>query len=274
MNPVLLSENVSRVLLAVMAAAALAHLWLAARSERRLSHGLHAATAAGLLYLLGGRALGWDFLPREALCLFFAALFALAALAVWRGQERVAAMIEPSAMAYVFAPLDYWRPPVSAVLLLYFLWTLIGWLQGAEAPVEENGADHRPPLFPPKRARGLRELAGAAVAGTLVYVFALGVVRAPVAAPPQEQAAPAADAESHAEETPPAEAQTVRAQEPEAPAPAPVIYKAKAGETLTSIARKLYGKADRLPALLAVNPGLKPAARLKAGQAIHLPAGR
>ncbi len=140
-----------------------------------------------------------------------------------------------------------------------------GWLKGSE-PVEDTRRDDpRPPLFPPKRVRGVREFAGAALAAAFVYVFAMGTGRAPVAPAPepvaQEQSAPEPAA---AEETP-ADAAAATAKEQTQ------SYTAKAGETLRSIARKLYGKPEKWRALAEANPGVKPNAKLKAGQAIRLP---
>jgi LysM repeat protein len=301
MNPDLLSANVSLAFLAVVAIAMLAHLSQLA-GEHRLLNGLYAATAAGLVYLFGSKALGWSFLPREALFALYAGLFVVVAgLALLRrGKDGdipwIGLLIEQAAMAYIFAPLNYWKPPLSALLLLYFLLELFNWLKGREEAVA-NGAekDHRPPLFPPKRVRGAREFAAAAAAAALVYVFAMGVNRAPIAGEPEAQAKveqtsaepsaeaaepsaeAAAPAESQSAETPAATeeakpAETAQAPEAAAPPPAPAeTYTAKAGDTLKSIARKLYGKTNKLAALSSANPGVKPATKLKAGQVIRLP---
>lgn len=299
MNPDLLSANVSLAFLAVVAVATLAHLSQIA-GKRRLLHGVYAATAAGLVYLFGAKALGWNFIPREALFVLYAFLFAVVAgVALMRRGENddvrwIGLLIEQAAMAYIFAPLNYWKPPLSALLLLYFLLELFSWLKGGEAAAAESEeSDHRPPLYPPKRVRGVQEFGAAAAAAALVYVFAMGAGRAPVASAPDEpaveqsaaEAPPTAEAPAPAEsasaETPPAEeskpAETAQATEtpPPSAAPAPTApadtYVAKAGDTLKLIARKLYGKANKLSALVAANPGVKPATKLKAGQAIKLP---
>jgi hypothetical protein len=174
MNPDLLSADVSLGLMAPVAAALVAHLSQIA-GPHRLRHALYAATAAGLFYLFGGRALGWSFLPREALALAFGALFVFVATNAWRADEEEpeiawgGLLVETGAMAYLFAPLSWWKPPVSALLLLYFLIELFTLLKGREEYAAGAGQDHRPPLFPPKRTRGLRELASAAAAAALVY---------------------------------------------------------------------------------------------------------
>lgn len=305
MNPDLLSANVSLALMAIVAIAALAHLSQLG-GRHRLQHAVYAATALGLLYLFGGKALGWSFLPREALMAVYAGLFLIvAALAALRPNVDLEApwtglLIELAAMAYIFAPLSFWKPPISALLLLYFVVALFGWLKGREQPVAEaSGKDHRPPLFPPERVRGVKEIAAAAATVALVYIFAMGTGRAPVAPPPEEQAAAEQPAESvaSAEATPDAateakpddtatqaapEATTSAAPEatasaaPEAPpaekaAPVADTYTANAGDTLKSIAKKLYGKANKLSALTAANPGVKATAKLKTGQIVKLP---
>lgn len=300
MNPDLLSANVSMALLAVVAIAMLAHLSQLG-GKHRLLHGLYAATAAGLVYLFGAKAFGWSFLPREALLAVFGLLFVVVAgLALLRRKANSdipwgGLLIELAAMAYIFAPLSFWKPPLSALLLLYFLLELFSWLKGREESVAEGELnDHRPPLFPPKRVRGVREFAAAAAAAALVYVFAMGTGKAPVAPAPEEQtqAEQPVEASASAENPAPTENQTAEApstpaDEPkptetaQAPDPAspPAVpaerpddsYTAKAGDTLKSIARKLYGKTNKLSALAAANPGVKPTAKLKAGQIVKLP---
>lgn len=295
MNPDLMSASVSLAFAAVLAIAMLAHLSQLS-GKNRLLHGLYAATAAGLFYLFASKALGWSFIPREAWLAFYGLLFVVVAgLALrFRGREGAGVpwgglLIEQAAMAYIFAPLAYWKPPLSALLLLYFLLELFSWMKGREEFVAEaTEKSSRPPLFPAKRVRGVKEIAAAAAAAALVYVFAVGTGRAPVAPPPEEQqvateqpaevAAPAdsgsAEKTATPEEPSPAEAaQTpAPAPSPAAPAEAPAgSYVAKAGDTLKSISRKLYGKANKLAALMAANPGVKPAAKLKEGQLIQLP---
>lgn len=307
MNPDLLSASVSIAFMAIVAAALLAHLSQLA-SRRRLLHGLYAVTAAGLFYLFGEKALGWSFIPREALLAVYAALFVtVAGMALLRrikgGGEQIpwiGLMIEQAAMAYIFAPVNYWKPPLAALLFLYFLLELVGWIRGSEEAVPQTGEDieHRPPLYPPKRVRGLKEVALAGAAAALVYVFAAGTARVPegdkaeetAAAPVENAESQTAEAPAAPEESAPAEAaqapeaatpeeskpaQTAQAPEaatpPAGPAAPADAYTAKAGETLKTIARKLYGKADKLKALAQANPGVKPTAKLKAGQVIKLP---
>lgn len=305
MNPDLLSANVSLAFMAIVAAALLAHLTQLA-TRRRLLHGVYAATAAGLLYLFGTKALGWNFIPREVLLAVFAALFVavagVARLRRGKGEEIpwIGLLIEQGAMAYIFAPVTYWKPPLAALLLLYFLLELFGWLKGREetSATAAETRDPRPPLFPPKRVRGVRELALAGAAAALAYVFAMGTGKAPAPPAPEEQASveqPAAEPSSSAETSSSAENETAEApapleeskppetaQAPEAatppdaapaekPAAPEATYTAKAGETLKTIAKKLYGKTDKLRALTAANPGIKPGAKLKAGQVIKLP---
>lgn len=277
MNPDLLSAPVSLVFMGIVGAALLG---LAAIRRHPVLRLAGAAAAAGLLYIFGMSAFGWSFLPREALFALYAALFSGAAAVVLTrrakgdviGFPAPAILIQQGAMAYIFAPVGFWRPLLSLLLLGYFLFEAIGWLKGSEAPVADAGPKNfRPPLVPPKRIRGPREFALAGLSAAFVYVFAMGTGRPPVAPPPEplreEQAAPVSEAPTAtAGDESPTTATEEAAKPPEAPA-----YTAAAGETLKSIAKKLYGKPGDWRALAAANPGLKPAARLKAGQIVKLP---
>ncbi len=73
------------------------------------------------------------------------------------------------------------------------------------------------------------------------------------------------------------QAATQRPREPEPPLaalpPAKAdVYTVAAGDTLKSIAKKLYGKPEKWRAIAKANPGLKGGYKLKAGQVIiYLP---
>ncbi len=270
MSPDLLSAPVSLVFAIMAGASLLALLAIAGARRHPALYLTDAAAAAGLLYLLGASAFGWRFLPREALFALYAAVFSgVAATALTRlardavGFPVRTILIRQGAMAYLFAPIDFWRPLLSVLLMGYFLFEAMGWLKGSEAPVPTTGdKDFRPPLFPPKRIRGPREFALAGVGAAFVYVFAMGVNRPPVAPPP----------EPPPQETTASEEPTTAAPVEEAKAPeAAQTYTARGGETLKSIARKLYGDPAKWRALATANPGLKPASKLKAGQEIRLP---
>lgn len=306
MNTDLLSANVSLAFMVVTGAAVLA-LLIQMFVRARFLDATEALVAAGLFYLFGIGAFGWSLIPREALFALYALVFAtLAAFAIRRRARREdirsplgAILMQQAAMAYLFAPLGVWKPLISALLLIYFLVDMVRRLMGGEPAVAARDAagntDHRPPLFPAKRVRGVREFALAGAAAAFAYVFAMGTSRAPVPPPPAEQAreepsasdatatheAPATPetGETRAEggveppkEQPASEAPSA-APQPGSPAAAPAeSYTAAKGETLKSIARKLYGKTEKWREIATANPGLKPAAKLKAGQVIKLPA--
>ncbi len=298
MTPDLLSANVSMVFMAIVAAALLAHLSQIAKPDR-LIHALYAVTAVGLFYLFGAAAFGWNFIPPAIWFGLYAALFiGVAAVAAMRrnqtGGESVpyaSLMIEQAAMAYMWAPATYWKPPLAALFLLYFILETVGWLRGRHpAPqADEELEARRPPLIPPKRIRGLREFALAGAAAAMVYVFGVGTGKSPVAAKPPEQSvneqagaespAPQADEAAQTEAAQPeaVPATESASKEPETPAapaeqPAPAkSYTAAAGDTLKSIARKLYGKPEKWRAIANANHGLKLSGKLKAGQIISLP---
>ena len=248
---------------------------------------MDALTCAGLLYLFGSRALGWNALPREALSALFGVLavgvMAYGAIRDARGEDagfpwRLTAL-QAAAMAYLFGPFAFWRPAASLLLLFFFLLETMRWLAGTEeAEAAEEQAQRKsphPPLFPPRRQRGVREFALAGTAAVLAYVFFSGIGRAPLA-PPPESPAPAAEATN--ESPAPAEATMetagARAENaapvaepvaPDAPPPVPPDYTTVAGDTFKSIAKKLYGKPEKWRALAAANPAVKPGRRIQGG---------
>jgi nucleoid-associated protein YgaU len=298
MNPDLLSAPVSMVFMAIVAAALFAHLSRITGPDRFL-HAAYAATAAGLFYLFGSAAFGWSFIPREALFGLYALLFvAVVAVALIRRNATdvpvASLLIQFAGVAYMWAPENYWKPPLAALFLIYFVIETAGWVRGRQPARDADADTRRPPLVPPRPVRGVSEIALAGAAAAMVYVFGAGMGKAPVAAtPPAEQASAAPNETAAAEndaaaqpegaaESQPAPMETA-AKEPEAapaeqaaapeaaPEAAPDNYTALAGDTLKSIARKLYGKSDKWRAIAKANPGLKPGARLKAGQVVALP---
>jgi phage tail protein X len=272
MSPDLLSAPVS-MLFAAIAGAALVALLAIARARRHPALYLtDAAAAAGLLDLFSASAFGLTLAPRELLFALYAAVFSgVSALTLSRMARDAAIgfpvrtiLIRQGAMAYIFAPVGFWRPLLSLLLMGYFLFEAMGWLRGSEAPIPQTGEkDFRPPLFPPRRIRGPREFALAGLSAAFVYVFAMGVNRLPDAPPPE----PPRQEEAAVSEEPATAAPVEVARAPEAGQ----TYTAVAGETLKSIAKKLYGDPAKWRALAAANPGLRAKAKLKAGQTVNLP---
>ncbi len=125
MNPDLLSPNASIGFMAILSVALLAHLSRIV-GPHRLVHLIYAVTAAGLLYLFGARAFGWAFVPRWLLLALYTALSIAVVTTVVVRKARDgeagffwgAMLIQQAAMAYIFAPFIYWKPPISALLLL------------------------------------------------------------------------------------------------------------------------------------------------------------
>jgi nucleoid-associated protein YgaU len=207
----------------------------------------------------------------------------------------------------MFAPDSFRKPPVTAALFLYFIFEALIWLRGREAqePEPSVGANdrERPPLFTPKRRRGLAE-ASLATAGIAVAFLLVAVPQAaheasePDSAQQQqseiEQTAaigettnseePAPEANPSAtndepkpgsQESEPAEAAPqVAGNAPVEPPPTaardPGVYTARAGDTFKSIARRLYGETSKWRAIAERNPDLK-SKKLRAGQLVNLP---
>lgn len=208
-----------KILIATLAAALLFHLSRLA-GPRRLLHAAYAATAAGLIYILGSAAFGWRSGADTALLWVYGALFALVGVYAARrraqlgaiGLPWLSALIQQGVMAYMFAPDWFRKPPVTFLLLVYFALEVVVWLRGREEetdPLVIEDADSRPPLFPPKRRRGLTEAALAAVSVAIVYLLFVGP------RPTEQPAAQTASEEEEVEQTAAIE-EAASAQEPAA----------------------------------------------------------
>ena len=198
----------------------------------------------------------------------------LAAIAILRkaredetGEPLASALIEQAAMAYLFvSPAQLEAGVVGASRDVFSLIVATGWLKGSE-PVEEKKPRRSPPaaLSAQARARGdgirrrrarggvclcLRDGDGQGPGRAGARARRTGAIARPSLRPPKRRR-PTTAAATAKEQT--------------------QSYTAKAGDTLRSIARKLYGKPEKWRALAEANPGVKPNAKLKAGQAIRLP---
>lgn len=313
MNWDLASAYLPMILIAALAAAFVFHL-TRLMGPGRFLHAAYAASAAGLIYILGAERFGWRIAVEPALLWVYVALFALVAVYAARRRAKfgviglpwLSALIQQGVVAYMFAPDWFRKPPVTAVLFLYFAFEALAWLRGREE--EEKGAlaaadaAARPPLFPPKRRRGPAEISLAAVALAIAYLLFIGphpVVEAPEAATAEgttgaegeqsvaseEPAAPEGQETASAETQPsepesekalgaaPEPSPTVAARESEAAPPAAKadeVYAARAGDTFKSIAKRVYGTANKWRALADANPEVK-AKKFRAGQLIKLP---
>lgn len=295
------------ILIAALVAALAFHL-SRMLGRQRLVHAAYAAAAVGLIYLLGAGAFGWDFGGQGALLWVYLAFFILAiAVAARRrlalgaiGLPWASALIQLGVVAYMLAPEPFRKPPVTAALFLYFLFEAVVWLRGREEePAQASDEDDRkrPPLFPPPRRRGVAEASVAVAALAVAYLLFVGPHPSTVGSdsPAAQQHEPQVELAAVADETSASEEQTANAAgneartneseaaepakaagaEPSAPpAPAaakdPGVYTARAGDTFRSIAKRLYGSANKWRALADANPELK-AKKFRAGQLIKLP---
>jgi len=303
------SDYPALILIAALAAPLIFHL-SRILGRQRWVHAAFAAAAAGLIYLLGEAAFDWRFDGQGALLWVFLALFVVAgAIAVRRratlgaiGLPWLSALIQLGVVAYMFAPEPFRKPPVTAALFLYFLFEAAVWLRGREQepPTPAGGDDRkRPPLFPPPRRRGVAEVSVGVAALAIAYLLIVGPHPIDVgpgaataqqqepqiepaaaggeSAPSEEQAANGAGDEARIGESAanePAEAAKA-ASEPSAPPPSaaakdPGVYAARAGDTFRSIAKRLYGSANKWRALADANPDVK-VKKFRAGQLIKLP---
>ncbi|QGM92902.1 LysM peptidoglycan-binding domain-containing protein [Methylocystis rosea] len=306
------SAYVAVVLMAALAAAMPFHL-SRILGPQRLLHAAYAAAALGLFYLLGATAFGWTFERQGVLLWAYLVFFLLAAgIAARRrmmlgaiGLPWLSALIQLGVVAYMFAPDSFRKPPVTAALFLYFIFEALVWLRGREAQetAPSAGANdrERPPLFMPKRRRGLAEASLAAAAIAIAFLLVAGPQAAhigPEADPAQQEARTeetAPSVETATSEEPAAEAnrsatneepktesrESASADAPQAVGQAtvepsataakdPGVYTARAGDTFKSIARRLYGETSKWRAIAERNPDLK-SKKLRAGQLVNLP---
>jgi hypothetical protein len=250
----------------------------------------------------GQGALLWVYLALFAAAAAIAARRRLTLSAI--GLPWLSALIQLGVVAYMFAPESFRKPPVTAALFLYFVFEALVWLRGREAdaaPLAEADSRERPPLFPPQRRRGLAEVSLATAAVAIAFLLVAGPQRARIDAesesaqqeePQVEQTAsnetPSAGESALEANAPPDEAAKTgnavsEAQDgaPQVAARAPVeagpttardpgVYAARAGDTLKSIARRLYGATGKWRVLADLNPELK-SKKLRAGQLVKVP---
>lgn len=260
------------------------------------------ATAFGWAFR-GQGALLWVYLALFAAAGAIAARRRLTLGAI--GVTWLSALIQLGVVAYMFAPESFRKPPVTAALFLYFVFEALVWLRGREAqeavPSEREGRE-RPPLFPPQRRRGLAEVSLATAAVAIAFLLVAGPQAAHVdaasesAQQEEQQVEQTAGNETPSAEESAAEANTPAPEEaaktgsavsepqdasPQVAARAPVeaaptaardpgVYAARAGDTLKSIARRLYGATGKWRVLADLNPELK-SKKLREGQLVKLP---
>ncbi len=268
MNPDLLSAKLSMAVLAALIAAWITIIAVMKKREFT-SDALYALAALGLIAFYGEAALGarltdhavamWAYL---AMAVLVAGAFLLKRITF----PLASTLTLMPAMAYLFSPTEFWRSPLTLLLFVWCVFAAFGFARGEEAaPMIDEAFPGRLPLRQPPRIRGAREIALAIVTSALALIF--GVALFWPAPPPVET--PTAQEESVTSET--AEAPTESQETKEAPVEEPASYTARAGDTFKSIAKQLYGDAKRARDIARVNPTIKPAVKLKAGQKIMLP---
>jgi len=260
------------------------------------------ATAFGWAFS-GQGALLWVYLALFAAAGAIAARRRLTLGAI--GLPWLSALIQLGVVAYMFAPESFRKPPVTAALFLYFVFEALVWLRGRETqqatPSAETDSRERPPLFPPQRRRGLAEVSLATAAVAIAFLLVAGPQRVHVNAESESAQEEPQVEQTASNETPSAEESALEANapspddaaktgsavsEPQDAAPqvaarAPVeaaptvardpgVYAARAGDTLKSIARRLYGATGKWRVLADLNPELK-SKKLREGQLVKLP---
>jgi hypothetical protein len=268
MSPELLSAHLSMAMGAALVAA-LVGLFARLREKTLSPDASYGLAALGLIVFLCESAMGARLINHDlAMWAYLAAAALVTGVFMLNGlTSRLFFALAPLlATAYLFAPATAWRSPLTLPLFIWSLFSAIGFVRGEEpTPVVDARYPGRLPLRRPKRMRGVRELALAAIAAALALVFGADLFWPPP--PPVE--APATQEEPVAPEA--AEAPAESGANNEASAATPETYTARAGDSFKSIAKRLYGDASKARDIARANPDVKPSAKLRAGQNILLP---
>lgn len=269
MSPDILPAKLS-IAIIVALVAALVILLAYGRRAKLSNETIWAFAALGLIVFCGEVATGAGLFNHTAVtwAYLIAATFFSGAYFLRREHIPVwPSLMLMLAIAYLFAPPAYWRSSLTLLLFLWSLFVAIDFARGREPDtIADPSFPARLPLRRPKRIRGAREVALAAVAGTLALIFGAHLFRPD---PPPVVAQPAQEENAVTEQT--SEAPADNPETGEAPVVEPETFTARAGDTFKSIAKRVYGDASRASDIARANPDVKPNARLRAGRKINLP---
>ena len=282
----LLSETPSLLWLTALAVVLLFHCshLLRMRGEPRWYHCAHVVMLLGMLYMFAGVAFSLPLVPPRAWTLVFVATSA--AIVSWiliklvRGRPLkklwAVALIQQVAMIYMWAPMQVWLPLLTYGFVLYFSVEIIAWLTNAYSKLEPLAAAeahirHAGGSLEPRSIFG--DVCMTIMAASMAYMFVAMQLMAPTPRRPQQVAEDRLEARSDSASVP---QQARSATEP--PRREPEVrasrgeesYKIAAGDTLWSIAGRVYGHARLWDRIAKANPDLNPY-HLRVGQVITLP---
>lgn len=263
------------------------------RGERRCYHFSHMVMLIGMIYMFGSAAFGLEWFPARAWIIIYAVI--AVAIAFWVTQQFVArgafnglwalALVQQGAMIYMWEPMKQWIPLLSYGLALYFGIEALGWLVNATRPAAAtvfsgwSGSATNP--LESKSTVG--DFCLSVMAASMAYMFVAMqlMMSAPHHAahlarpvPPQQtssKSAPSATEARVGEQ--PEESAKGEPQPPTSASEVAKTYMIVAGDTLSGVARRLYGDPRRWRDIFEANPNLDPR-RLRVGQTIKLPMSR
>lgn len=266
------------------------------RGERRWYHSAHVVMLLGMLYMYASVAFGLDWFPARVWMIVYVATSAaiIGWMLVQFGLRRsfaylwILALVQQGAMIYMWAPMTDWPmtdwvPRLSYAFVVYFALETIAWLTRAysTAFAGTGGAV----AIPLAERSALGDICMTIMAASMGYMFAGMQLMMSMPGQSQQLAQRQQPAPKESVSSPrrdqsglqtPTKAPKVAANEPARPSAEtspPALagsYIIVAGDSLRSIAARLYGDARRWRSIMKANPGLRPR-RLRIGQVIKLP---
>jgi len=290
----LLSETPSLVWIAALAAVLLFHCSHLFRmcGDPRWYHSAHVVMLLGMLYMFSGAAFGLHLLPPSAWTLVYVATSTaiLGWMLISSGtfvQEALGggARLQQVAMIHMWAPMRVWLPLLTFGFVLYFIAEVVAWLANAYSKLEplaaaEAHARHSGGSLEPRSVFG--DVCMTIMAASIAYMFVSMQLTAPTIRRPGQVAENRSAAPSGSTPTL-HQAQSAPAAPPQVaklpPSPEPGIaasgggksYKIVAGDTLRTIAKRVYWRVGLLDRIAKANPCLDPR-HWRVGRVIKLPA--
>jgi LysM repeat protein len=298
-GPDLFSVKASVIWLAALFAVLVFHCrhLIFMRGQHRWYHASHVVMLVGMIYMYGSVAFGWHWFPEPMwLVVYVATSAAIIGGMMMRFEQRrslrylwILALAQQGSMIYMWMPMANWMPWLSYALAGYFTLETLAWLTRVwNKPVHSSaaigGSGSMVMTLEPRSVLG--NICMSMMAASMAYMFiGMQLMMSPMPRPSQllaqkQQPLPAQSETAPGRYKPGSSAATQApnavASEPERPSAETVppavatTYIIVSGDTLGSIATRLYGNARQWHNIEKANRGLDPR-RLHVGQALKLP---
>jgi LysM repeat protein len=298
-GPDLLSVKASVFWLAALVAVLAFHCrhLIFMRGQHRWYHASHVVMLVGMLYMYASVAFGWDLFPeRMWLFVYVATSAAIIGGMIMRFEQRrsvsylwALALAQQGAMIYMWMPMANWIPWLSYALAAYFTLETVAWLTRVwNNPVHSGAATggswSMVMILEPRSALG--NICMSMMAASMAYMFIgmqLMMSPMPRSSPllaqkqqrvlTQSEVAPGGYKPGSLAATQAPDAVAIEHERSTAETAPPAVattYIIVSGDTLGSIATRLYGNARQWHSIEKANRGLDPR-RLHVGQALKLP---